>query len=181
MLHGSDVSAKRPFSLYAPRLSVAQFFYIWMQFIPSLKNLKPMKRIFTRMLVVLLALATITTDAAAVSIVNPVAPVAPGTEPDPASVEAALKAFKALPAKEKKERLKEVKKAVKEFKAQKKAGKEPMVSTLALVIIAIFIPPLAVYLHQGEINSKFWISLLLTLLFYLPGLIYSLVVILGDA
>ena len=51
-------------------------------------------------------------------------------------------------------------------------------NTLVLVLLAIFIPPLAVYLHQGEINNKFWISLLLTLLFYLPGQIYSLLVVL---
>lgn len=51
-------------------------------------------------------------------------------------------------------------------------------NTLVLVLLAIFIPPLGVYLHQGEINSKFWISLLLTLLFYLPGQIYSLLVVL---
>jgi uncharacterized membrane protein YqaE (UPF0057 family) len=37
-----------------------------------------------------------------------------------------------------------------------------------------------VYLHQGEINNKFWISLLLTLLFFLPGVIYALIVILGE-
>jgi len=42
------------------------------------------------------------------------------------------------------------------------------------------LPPLAVYLHEGVINSKFWISLLLTLLFWLPGVIYALIVILGD-
>jgi uncharacterized membrane protein YqaE (UPF0057 family) len=54
------------------------------------------------------------------------------------------------------------------------------VSPLLLVIIAILLPPLAVALFEGEINSKFWIDLLLTLLFYLPGLIYALVVILAK-
>uniref|UniRef100_UPI0006850D23 YqaE/Pmp3 family membrane protein n=1 Tax=Cesiribacter andamanensis TaxID=649507 RepID=UPI0006850D23 len=48
---------------------------------------------------------------------------------------------------------------------------------MLLVIITILLPPLGVFLHQGEINAKFWISLLLTLLFYVPGLIYSLLVI----
>lgn len=56
---------------------------------------------------------------------------------------------------------------------------EGAVSTLVLVILAILIPPLAVFLHQGEINNKFWISLLLTLLFFVPGQIYSLLVVLG--
>lgn len=51
------------------------------------------------------------------------------------------------------------------------------IDPVVLVIVTILIPPLGVYLHQGEINSKFWISLVLTLLFYLPGLVYSLLVI----
>lgn len=53
-------------------------------------------------------------------------------------------------------------------------------STLLLVIITILVPPLGVFLHQGAINNKFWISLLLTLLLYVPGLIYSLIVVLGS-
>lgn len=51
-------------------------------------------------------------------------------------------------------------------------------STLLLVIIAFLLPPLAVFLHQGEINENFWINLLLTLLFYIPGLIHALILIL---
>lgn len=54
-------------------------------------------------------------------------------------------------------------------------------NTILLVILALFIPFLAVYLHQKEINSKFWISLLLTLLFFLPGVIYAILVITGNA
>jgi uncharacterized membrane protein YqaE (UPF0057 family) len=102
------------------------------------------------------------------------------TEPDAASVKAAVTELNSLSAKEKRNRIKEVKKAVKAYKADKRAGRDISENTLLLVIIAILLPPLAVYLHQGEINSKFWISLLLTLLFYIPGLIYSLIVILGD-
>jgi uncharacterized membrane protein YqaE (UPF0057 family) len=49
-----------------------------------------------------------------------------------------------------------------------------------LVIIAILIPPVAMAIHDNGITGRFWISLLLTLLFYLPGLIYTLVVILGE-
>lgn len=45
------------------------------------------------------------------------------------------------------------------------------------IILAILIPPLAVGLLYG-ITGKFWISLLLTLLFYIPGMIYSLIVVL---
>ena len=54
---------------------------------------------------------------------------------------------------------------------------ETEVNILAL-IFAIFIPPLGVFIHQGEINNKFWISLLLTLLFVVPGIVYSVLVVL---
>ena len=55
---------------------------------------------------------------------------------------------------------------------------ETNVNVVALVL-ALLLPPLGVYIHQGEINEKFWISLLLTLLFYVPGQIYSVLVVLG--
>jgi uncharacterized membrane protein YqaE (UPF0057 family) len=101
-------------------------------------------------------------------------------EPDPATVKTAIEDFKNLNRKEKRERLKFVKKEIKAFKAARKTGKETDTNTLLYVILAILLPPLAVYLHQGEINNKFWISLLLTLLFWLPGVIYALIVILGN-
>ncbi len=50
---------------------------------------------------------------------------------------------------------------------------------LLSAIIAIFIPPLGVALYEGAITMNFWIDLILTLLFYLPGLIYALIVILA--
>ena len=48
---------------------------------------------------------------------------------------------------------------------------------LILVILAIIIPPLAVFLARG-IGTEFWISLILTILGWLPGVIYSLLVVL---
>ena len=101
-------------------------------------------------------------------------------EPDQATVNAAIAAYKNLTKKERKERIKEIKKQLKTFKKEKKAGRASNVDTVVLVILAILLPPLAVYLHQGEINTKFWIALLLTLLFFLPGVIYALIVVLGD-
>ena len=50
-------------------------------------------------------------------------------------------------------------------------------NTLLLIIVAILLPPLAVFMQQG-LTQPFWISLVLTLLFYLPGLIYSLYIVL---
>ena len=45
------------------------------------------------------------------------------------------------------------------------------------IVAAIFVPPLGVFFDQG-ITSKFWICLVLTFLFVLPGTIYALYVIL---
>lgn len=50
-------------------------------------------------------------------------------------------------------------------------------ATLLIIILTILLPPLGVALVFG-ISTEFWLSLLLTLLFYFPGLIYSLIVIL---
>lgn len=47
---------------------------------------------------------------------------------------------------------------------------------LLLVVIAIFIPPLAVFLVAG-LTATFWINLILTLIFYIPGLLHALYVI----
>ncbi len=87
--------------------------------------------------------------------------------------------FNQLSKKEKKQRLKEIKKQLKLFKANKAAGKADDEETILLVLLAILLPPLAVYLHQDAINTKFWISLVLTLLFWVPGIIYALLVVLG--
>ncbi|TDH29349.1 YqaE/Pmp3 family membrane protein [Segetibacter sp. 3557_3] len=92
-----------------------------------------------------------------------------------------MKEFKSLSRHDRKERLRNVKAELAAQKAAKQSGAEPSTNTLLLVILALLLPPLAVYLHQGEINTKFWISLLLTLVFFLPGVIYALVVVLGEA
>jgi len=46
-----------------------------------------------------------------------------------------------------------------------------------MIVFCIILPPLAVGLKFGIVD-KFWISVLLTLLFWLPGVIYALVLIL---
>lgn len=99
--------------------------------------------------------------------------------PDDA-VKKAVGEFKSLSRSEKRSRIKNVKKAIKDYKAEKASGAEPSTNTLLLVILAILLPPLAVYLYEGEINTRFWISLILTLLFFIPGVIYALILILGN-
>jgi len=94
-----------------------------------------------------------------------------------AVVQDAMLQFKSLSRVEKKEKYAEVKKLMKEYKVQK-AYAEPSTNTILLAILAILLPPLAVYLHEGELNTKFWLSVLLTLLFWLPGVIYALIVVL---
>jgi uncharacterized membrane protein YqaE (UPF0057 family) len=48
---------------------------------------------------------------------------------------------------------------------------------LLLIILAFFLPPLAVGLKNGLGNS-FFINLILTLVFWVPGVIHALIVIL---
>ncbi len=103
-------------------------------------------------------------------------PVSPGSN----TVSSAFSEFKSLSRKERKSRVREVKSELKKFKAEKKDGSEPSTNQLLLVILAILLPPLAVYLHEGEINGKFWLDLILTLLLFLPGVIYALIVVLAK-
>jgi uncharacterized membrane protein YqaE (UPF0057 family) len=138
-----------------------------------------------KVLLLLLAFVTIGSsipEAFAATIEPPAAKttVPSSTEPDAATVKAALDEFKSLSRKERKARLKEAKNEWKAYKKEKRSGKDPSDNTVLLCILAVLLPPLAVYLHEGEINNRFWISLLLTLLFWLPGVIYALVIILGN-
>ena len=135
-----------------------------------------MRKVLLSLLTLIIIGTSVTNSSAALII-----PASHNAEnPDPATVKAAMEAFKSLPRKERNEKIKEVKKELKAFKAAKKTGNGASTNTVLLVILAILLPPLAVYLHQGEINKKFWICLLLTLLFFVPGVIYALVVILGG-
>jgi uncharacterized membrane protein YqaE (UPF0057 family) len=49
-------------------------------------------------------------------------------------------------------------------------------SRLVLIILAVFLPPVAVFLKKG-IMPTFWLNLLLTLLFFIPGMIHALLVV----
>lgn len=112
--------------------------------------------------------------------------------PSAEAVQSAVDEFKTLPKKERRDRFKEVKKVMKEYKAKKKAGEDIDTNTLLLVLLAILIPPLAVYLHEGSTNNKFWLNVILTIIGYvafgfagsiflgsLPGIIHALIVILS--
>jgi uncharacterized membrane protein YqaE (UPF0057 family) len=70
----------------------------------------------------------------------------------------------------------ELKKPAKKNKPNGLAGLA-VVGTVLLVILAFLLPPLAVALKAG-IGGRFLISLILTLLFWVPGVIYALLVVL---
>ncbi|XP_072085494.1 salt stress-induced hydrophobic peptide ESI3 isoform X1 [Arachis hypogaea] len=48
--------------------------------------------------------------------------------------------------------------------------------TFLEIVLAIFIPPVGVFLRYG-CGVEFWIDLVLTLLGYLPGIIYAIYVL----
>jgi uncharacterized membrane protein YqaE (UPF0057 family) len=96
---------------------------------------------------------------------------------DDAVVTDAMAEFKSLSRVDRKAKMKEVKQLMKTYKANK-AEATPSTDKVLLAILAILLPPLAVYLHEGTTNSTFWISVLLTLLFWIPGVIYALITVL---
>jgi len=129
-----------------------------------------MKKVFSSLLIAVMLFSAIPLQSSASLVPG-------GGEPDPATVKAALAEFKSLSKQERKQRIKDVKKELKVFKKEKKANKSAKVDMVLLIILAILLPPLAVYLHQGEINGRFWLSILLWFCFILPGVIYALLVV----
>ncbi|WP_136635525.1 YqaE/Pmp3 family membrane protein [Pseudooceanicola onchidii] len=49
---------------------------------------------------------------------------------------------------------------------------------LLRILVAIFIPPLGVFLQVG-LGGAFWLNLLLTILGYIPGIIHAIYIILS--
>jgi uncharacterized membrane protein YqaE (UPF0057 family) len=93
----------------------------------------------------------------------------------------------------------EARAARQEKKAARQSLREQLRKALAaadeelvlLIILALLLPPLAMYLYEGDFTTRFWISLLLTLLGagliigwsgigYLPAVAYTLYVILAG-
>ena len=101
-------------------------------------------------------------------------------EPDPAVVKFAFRDLMNLSRKERHERIKEAKIELKNLKRARRSGDNVSTNQVLLIVLAILLPPLAVYLHEGVINNKFWLDLILTLLFFVPGIIYALIVVLAK-
>jgi uncharacterized membrane protein YqaE (UPF0057 family) len=49
--------------------------------------------------------------------------------------------------------------------------------SVAAVIAAILLPPLGIFLARG-LGPEFWIGTLLTILFWIPGILFALIVVL---
>ena len=96
-----------------------------------------------------------------------------------AAAASAVSDWENMTRKEKRAMKKKMKKELKaKLKEAKKAKRDADTDTLLLVIIGILLPPLAVFLVDGA-STRFLISILLTLLFWLPGIIYAMIVIFG--
>jgi uncharacterized membrane protein YqaE (UPF0057 family) len=96
-------------------------------------------------------------------------------------VNEAVSEFNNLSKTEKKERISKVKAVIQQYKTNLKNGEEINDKKLLAIIFAILIPPVGVVLYENKVTTKFWISLLLTFIFWLPGMIYSLLVVTGNA
>jgi len=80
---------------------------------------------------------------------------------------------------EKTKKISKLKKRIAKKIAKKLVKEEEVGSNKILaVILAILIPFVGVAVWQNGITKDFWITLLLTLLLFLPGLIYALYIIL---
>jgi len=99
-----------------------------------------------------------------------------------AAINAAVASFHGLSKAEKKARLKVAKKQLKQLKADKRKGllsREEEIDKVVLIILCI-IPPLAVYLKTRKFDWRFWVSLFLSLLFWLPGFVFALLVVIDE-
>lgn len=70
---------------------------------------------------------------------------------------------------------------VKTYRKQLRAATAADTNTIMLAVLCFLLPPLAVYFKEGMSTGKrFWISLLLTLIVWVPGVVYALLVILDK-
>jgi uncharacterized membrane protein YqaE (UPF0057 family) len=130
------------------------------------------KLIFTAVLFSAIGLSSINTYAAILP---------PATSKTEAQIKEAVNEFNSLSKNDKKERVSKVKAAVQQYKDNLKSGDSIDDNKLLAIIFSILIPPVGVVLYENKVTTKFWISLLLTFIFWLPGVIYSLLVVTGNA
>jgi uncharacterized membrane protein YqaE (UPF0057 family) len=105
----------------------------------------------------------------------------PASTDTEAQIKEAVNEFNSLSKNDKKQRVSKVKAVVQQYKANLKNGERIDDNKLLAIIFAILIPPVGVVLYENKVTTKFWISLLLTFIFWLPGMIYSLLVVTDNA
>jgi len=118
-----------------------------------------MKKITFRIIAFSFAVITLTTPAMSAIVSEPVTTTS--SVPSEKDINNAVTEFKSLSRKEKKSRFKEIKKLLKEYKADKKAGKQEDDETniILLAILAILLPPLAIWLKERRLTWKFWLCI----------------------
>lgn len=136
-----------------------------------------MKKIAFRFVVLSIGAMSFMSPVLSATVVEPVSSNATAATVPGTAVSDAMKEFKDLSKKERKARIRDMKNTLEQYKADKAAGKKVDDNTILLAILAILLPPLAVFLKEDAITTKFWISLILTLLFWIPGVVYSLLVV----
>ncbi len=133
------------------------------------------KSIYTIIFALSIAIFTSSVQAA---ILPPVATAENKTE---AQINEAVNKFNQLSKSEKKERFSNVKSEISKYKSNLKNGEKIDDNKLLAIIFAILIPPIGVVLYENKVTTKFWISLLLTFIFWIPGMVYSLLVVTDNA
>lgn len=135
-----------------------------------------MKKITSRLTIAALSLSLFAAPAAQAAFVP--APAVETTTTTGANTEMALTnavkdSWTSLSRAERKSRINAAKDALKNLK-------DASTNTALAVILAILIPFVGVWYFEGRFTNRVLIALLLSLLFYVPGLIYALIVILGK-
>ncbi len=88
------------------------------------------------------------------------------------------RSLKSMSPEEKKALKSTFKEAIKQMKDKNTTQDDA--AFILLIILAVILPPVGMLVYEGELSARFWLSLLLTILGYLPGIIYTLYVILGG-
>lgn len=137
-----------------------------------------MKKNATRLTIAALSLSLFAAPAQAAFVPKP-SPAVEVTTTTGANTEMALKdavkdSWTSLSRAERKSRIAAAKDALKNMK-------DASTNKALLVILAILLPFAAVWVYQGKFDTKVLIALILNLLFWIPGIIYALLVIFGAA
>ena len=64
--------------------------------------------------------------------------------------------------------------------ATKGRGADEGMTTFAALLIALFLPPVAVFMKRGVASVSFWLNVVLCLVFWLPGILHALWVATHD-